>query len=317
MFFKIAAKGRNEWYLYLFGFFAVTFGYFLGQVPLSLALYRAIDQHEDLGMSDLMEFNANPDFSKFYIHSNMGFVLLLAMFVFALLALFGVFKLLHKRNFKTLITWNTRVNWKKIFYGFGFWLALGLILELTSYFMDPGNYTFHYRWQNFVPLLLLSILILPIQTSFEEILFRGYFMQGLGLVFKNKWMPLLATTILFGLIHSMNPEIEKFGFFTMQCYYLTAGLLLGIVTVLDDGLELALGIHAATNFIGAVFVGYEGAAVQTDALFKVSQVNPIYMVIGISISAIIFLMVSSRVFKWPPLSSIFRPIDFEEESILK
>mgnify|MGYP006877650875 CR=1 FL=1 len=35
-------------------------------------------------------------------------------------------------------------------------------------------------------------------------------MQGLGVLFKNAAVPLLVTSVGFGLLHGLNPEIEKY-----------------------------------------------------------------------------------------------------------
>ena len=50
-------------------------------------------------------------------------------------------------------------------------------------------------------------------------------------------------------------------------YYFISAVFLGFITVVDQGLEQAIGIHAATNIYGAVIVGYQGAILQTDCLW--------------------------------------------------
>lgn len=311
MFFRNAVRGKNDWWRYILGILAVILGYIIGQLPLMFSLWRSVDQNENLGYNDIIEFESNPDFGIFGINSNMGFLLLLAMFVFAFLALFAAFRPLHGRKFRSLISWKERINWKKIVFSFLLWLTLALIFEFISYLLNSTHYTFHFRWQVFVPLLLISLLILPIQTSLEEIVFRGYLMQGIGIWTKTRWIPLIVTSILFGLIHSMNPEIQQFGMMQMQLYYVLAGLMLGVITLMDDGLELALGVHAATNFVGAVFVGYEGAAIQTDSLFKVTDLDAPMMTLGFFICAIIYILIVKKVYKWGPFSKIFEPLDLQ------
>ena len=65
-------------------------------------------------------------------------------------------------------------------------------------------------------------------------------MQGLGVLAKNRWLPLIFTSTLFGLMHIANPEIGKLGYMLMV-HYIGTGFLLGIMTLMDEGLELALG----------------------------------------------------------------------------
>ena len=114
--------------------------------------------------------------------------------------------------------------------------------------------------------MAISLLFLPLQTSTEEVLFRGYFMQGLGLLVKNRWFPLLLTSVIFGLLHMANPEIDKIGNIALV-FYIGTGLFFGIATLMDDGLELALGLHASNNIVAAFLVTADWTVFQTDALF--------------------------------------------------
>ena len=107
--------------------------------------------------------------------------------------------------------------------------------------------------------------MIPIQTSAEELLFRGYLLQGFGVLFKNRWLPLILTSVLFGGLHYANPEVDQFGLGIMF-YYIGTGFFLGIITLVDEGLELALGFHAANNLFGALLMSSEWSAFQTDAI---------------------------------------------------
>ncbi len=305
MFFQKAMQGHNHWWRYIIVILVVLAGYMIGQIPLFLAIGRAIAEDSQLTSEALETFASDADFSIFNINNNMGFTLLLMMFLGAFTAFYFIFKPLHQREFRTLVTPNSRVDWGKIFFGFGLWLALSLGLEVVAYLMQPDHYSFQFKINTFIPLVIISVLLLPIQTSTEEFIFRGYLMQGIGnssllskLGVNSKITALVVTSLLFGLVHSMNPEIQEFGFGIMQSYYISAGLVLGIMTLMDDGLELALGVHAATNFTGAVFVGYDGAAIQTDALFKTNELNPQFMLIGFILIAIIFLTLCKFRYKW-------------------
>ena len=123
-----------------------------------------------------------------------------------------------------------------------------------------------------------------------------------------KIVALVLSSVLFGLIHSANPEIEKFGYGIMMVYYISAGMLLGIVTLMDNRIELALGIHAATNFTGAVFVGYDGAAIQTDSILTSHSLNPYLMTGGFFVLAGVFLFFAKRKYGWGSFSQLLDPI---------
>ena len=52
-------------------------------------------------------------------------------------------------------------------------------------------------------MFFIAIIFVPLQTSLEEYVFRGYLMQGIGGIIKNKWIPLLTTSLLFGFLVSI------------------------------------------------------------------------------------------------------------------
>ena len=92
-------------------------------------------------------------------------------------------------------------------------------------------------------------------------------MQGIGILTKNRWLPLFLTSIAFGLLHIANPEIEKLGNILL-IHYIGTGFLLGIMTLMDEGLELALGFHAANNLVASLLMTADWTAFQTNSILK-------------------------------------------------
>ena len=136
---------------------------------------------------------------------------------------------------------------------------------LINYIVSPEDYEWNFKLIPFLVLFLVGIVLIPLQTSVEEFLFRGYLMQGFGVLFKNRWLPLLLTSLLFGILHIWNPEIDKLGI-NLLWYYIGTGLFLGIYTLMDEGMELALGFHAANNLVTALLVTASWTAFQTESL---------------------------------------------------
>ena len=92
----------------------------------------------------------------------------------------------------------------------------------------------------------------------------------------------------------MNPEVQEFGVFNMMFYYVSVALFLAIITVLDDGLELAMGVHIATNVYGSLMVSYEGSVLQTPAIFKMLVPHVGLMTIVFFVSALVFYILANR-----------------------
>jgi membrane protease YdiL (CAAX protease family) len=140
--------------------------------------------------------------------------------------------------------------------------------------MSPEEMEIRFDASKFIALLLVAIIFVPIQTATEELIFRGYLMQGLGLAFKNGIAPLIITSILFGLMHASNPEAKAHGLLIMMPYYIFFGAFLGILTLLDEGAELAMGIHCANNLISSLLITSKNSVLQTDAIFYTTSENP-------------------------------------------
>jgi membrane protease YdiL (CAAX protease family) len=81
-------------------------------------------------------------------------------------------------------------------------------------------------------------------------------MQGFANLARDKWFPLLMTSVIFGGMHIFNPEVSKIGYIILV-YYIEHRIV-GIVTLMDEGMELALGFHAANNLVGALLIAQIG-----------------------------------------------------------
>nr|WP_299067648.1 CPBP family intramembrane glutamic endopeptidase [uncultured Allomuricauda sp.] len=199
--------------------------------------------------------------------SNIVLIILLAPLAVGLFIVLGWTYIVHRQSITSLTTSRKKIDWKRIFFAFGLWGGVTILLTAVDIYFSPDDYVFNFNMSKFIPLAIIAILLIPMQTSFEEYLFRGHMMQGLGILAKNRWVPLVVTSVLFGLMHIANPEVEKLGYGIM-IYYIGTGFFLGILTLMDEGLELALGFHAANNLITALLVTADWTAFQTDSIYR-------------------------------------------------
>jgi membrane protease YdiL (CAAX protease family) len=256
-----AYKGKNDWYHWVFTIIIVFFGWqVLGVLPLVMA---AAGKSESI--AQFAEF-AKDNFMTAGLDKNFLLFLMLFMFLAGLIFLFIGVKYIHQRSFTSLVTSRVKIDWKRFFYGFFVWGILAVGMTYAFILLAPENFTWNFNATPFFILVAISFIFIPFQTSFEELLFRGYFMQGIGVLVKNRWVPLLVTSIVFGLLHGTNPEVAKLGQITMV-YYIGTGLFFGIVTLMDEGTEIALGLHAINNITAAFFVTTDWTVFQTDALY--------------------------------------------------
>jgi len=226
----------------------------------------------------------------------------LVPFVLLLGLLFTLLYTLHQRNVLSLTTTRKSVDFKRIFFSFGLIVFFTLLTFGVSYFRDHSDIVWNFHPVKFLLLFLVSMALFPFQIGFEEYLFRGYLMQQIGIIARNRWMPLNATSVVFGIFHSANPEVAKMGYGVMA-FYIGTGFLLGIMTLMDEGLELSMGFHLGNNLMAALLVTSDYSALQTDAVFKLSgKENPAdtlnEMIISMVIIYPIILFCLAKKYNW-------------------
>ncbi len=285
MFFRAARLGDNSFFRYVLTLLAVIVGSVIGQIPLVLLMadYGAIS------LEGLYQEGAS---------ENYVLAMMLLSFAGGFGGLYLGVRYFHHKPFRAIFTGRSRLDWDRIGFAFWLWLGLTILLEVVSYFLAPEAYRWNFDPLAFPGLVLVSLLLLPVQTTFEEAVFRGYLMQGFGLWFRYRWLSLLLTSVLFGALHFMNPEILEFGALVMMGYYIGVGAVLGIATLMDEGTELAIGLHAATNIYGAVVVGYQGSALRTPALFMLDGLNAPLMLLMTALASAAFLVICARRYRW-------------------
>ena len=314
MFFQPAKQGKNGVGLYLASIFIIFLAWqVLGGFVFLGGIMAGLPEGADM-MEAMQAMSTDLNFEKLGIDANYGLFFMILTFACGVLGLWFCMRMLHKRSFKTLITPSQSINYKKIFTAAILWFAFMGVFELVSYFLDPGNYVFQFDGSKFFILVLISVLLLPIQTSFEEFLMRGYLMQGIGLAAGNRWVPLLVTSTIFGLLHIANPEVQEYGVGIMMVNYIQIGLMLGVITLMDDSLELALGVHAANNIYGATMVTFSASALKTPALFSMQELNINTMTIAGLVGSFIFILLLSKIYGWSDWSKLWAKIE-EEEAI--
>lgn len=286
-----ARQGKNQWYYYIFTLLTVFFAWqVIGVLPL--AAYTFIHTPQLAGELLQAEHpNVLQNALNAAMQTNTGLALTLLAFGFGLAALLFCIQRIHDKKITATVTGRPRIDTGRILFGAGIWTLLSIAsFTLQLLFAEPTDLIFQFEPLNFFILLLISLTLLPVQTSFEELLFRGYLMQWFAYLLKRRWAAIVLTGVLFGLMHCANPETGM-GFWIVMPQYILMGLLLSYIAVQDNGMELALGLHAANNILAAITVTSDKSALQTHALFR--MLNP-----GTSHTETLMMLVLAILFIW-------------------
>lgn len=292
MFLEQGIRSENRFWKYILGALFVVGASFLGQIPMMVML---LFETTYKGKA----YPTNETEILHFFEPNLNLFLLLIPFVFALGGLYFVVRYLHRQKFISIVTSREKIDWKRVGFSFCIWSVFTLISTLVMCYLSPQDFKINFQPFPFLVLAVIATFMVPIQTSVEELVFRGYLMQGFANLFNNKWFPLVMTSSIFGLMHYSNPEVGKMGSIIM-IYYIGTGLLLGIMTLMDDGMELALGFHTANNLIGALLVTSDWSAFQTYSIFKdVSQPEAGYDIIfPVVVIYPLLLIIFGLKYKW-------------------
>jgi len=295
MFIAQAFHAKHDFWRYLVGSLVIFAAALIGQIPLTAAVAYKVWRTGGsfLGIDESTIYSI--------LDPNLLLFLLLISFVFGFFGLVLAVKYLHKQTMTAIATSRPKLDWKRIWFAFALWGIISSSMVLLDYFyFNPEGYVLNFEPKRFLILFVIAVALVPIQTSLEEYVFRGYLMQGFGMLAKNKWFPLLMTSLIFGTLHIANPEVGKLGY-SLMIYYIGTGLFLGIMTLMDDGLELALGFHAANNLFTALLVTSDWTAFQTHSILKdIAEPSLEFMdlVLPVFIIFPIILFIFSKVYKW-------------------
>lgn len=267
----------------------------IGSIPLIVSMLR--------NPSAITDLAANPaDLSPLGLDPNISLVYMLIPFAVGLAAFIILVRPLNGRSLMTVINGTGTFRWNRFFISAGIWLILSALYLFINLKLDPENFLINNISSTLIPLVIISVLFIPFQAAFEEVIFRGYLMQGFTVIIRNRLFPLVMTSVLFGLMHSLNPEVEKFGFLTMIPQYILFGLIFGIITILDDGIESAIGIHTANNAFLCIMVTNEASALQTPAVWVQHTIHPWTEFGAMILMGTAVILILGKIFKWKSLS---------------
>jgi uncharacterized protein len=281
----------------------------IGAVPLLIGIF--IKSQSSPGV--LSQIAANPDnYSVLNLDQNLLLIIMIFPFIAGLAAFILLVKPLNGRTLKEIINGTGKIRWNRFFVSAFVWLILSVIYFFLNLKSDPSNFAINNKTISLAVLTVISVLLIPFQAAFEEVLFRGYLMQGFTALLRNRWFPLVMTSLFFGLIHSLNPEVKELGFLTMIPQYILFGLIFGIITIMDDGIEAAMGAHAANNIFVCIIVTNKASVLQTPALYEQIIIHPWTEFAGLLFTGIVFIVILKTIFKWDNFALLLEEVKTEK-----
>lgn len=210
----------------------------------------------------------------------------------SMLFLFICVKFIHKRRFISLINTDYRFSWRRLLKGAGIWFSLLIVGVIISLIIDPHGLKFTFNASSYGILLIISLLVFPVQASFEELFFRGYLMQWIGLRYKFPLIPLIVTSVIFASLHAFNSNNPN-AIVDIVLQALIIGITLGIITLGENRLETAMGVHIANNiFVSVIANTSEGGFGDLPSIYtNVSTPDPLLDSLAITLYALVLILI--------------------------
>lgn len=168
-----------------------------------------------------------------------------------LLVPIALHRYLLKLPVRTLFTGSQRSFSREVRIGALAMTTLALLTGVPDFFLNNEDYEFTFEPRKFFPYLIVAATLIPLQTTAEEVFFRGWIQQRLERPNRSIWFVSMAGGILFALPHLGNPEVNGELFLAILGYGAT-GFMLAWVTMRDRSIGVAVGAHAANNILAGV-----------------------------------------------------------------
>ena len=299
LFLSNARQGLNRWWRWVLGVIVILVIWGgVGSIPLVTAC-------EYINNSGISQFTCT-DFQIYGDSAVPGYLLTNYSFIIGIVGVWITVRLIHRKSLTQVITGRITFDYNRVLYAIGAGLLINVVLLVLDIMFIQSEMEFRAPnpWE-YTTFFLFAIVFTCYQAGFEEVLFRGYLIQGMSLIAQNRIFLVTISSCLFALVHSLNPEPYEYGFAPYLTSLLLFGLFMSFLTLVDGGVELAVGYHAVNNLWVALIANTEVTALPSPSLFVVPGENlglfPEVPVQAIALVALVAIL--NQKYKWFSWSS--------------
>ena len=298
-----AYKYKHNWWRYVLTYVlsnAASVIVLLCVIAIFFAVCKWIDADADIATA----FNPVSENNSLPAYANAFFML--SLHGFLLLSFLLFFKWLHKGNWSCLFNSFSKFRWNRIASAILLYLLVSLVsLPFFCGELEEMKATFAFNAAEFFPYVLVLLIMLPLQVTAEEVINRSYFGQMFALIFKRPIILVVLTSIIFAFAHYGDMQHAE-SYAVLFTAIGISGLTYAIIMVLDNGIEICIGLHFINNLISFVLLKRDGFS----GLF---EINPEYQsgwisVITELVYSIVILLVFTKFYHWD-WRKLFRKIE--------
>jgi membrane protease YdiL (CAAX protease family) len=282
-----ATQGNSSVWRYIVGTLSILFIWLaIGGIATAVLLI-IFSIFQGLNLTDVTQLIYDPNllgYIPYYLVLNVGFA-------FFYIAIWLTVRLVHGRPLRSVVTAGRSISWRRMGVGFVIWAGLLLAGTLLEYLVWPESFSITFDARVFIPFAILAFLITPIQTTAEELFFRGYLVQGGSLISRNWVFLSIWSGVLFAIPHFSNPEVASNTVVVLLTFFVL-GAFLAWISLKDGSLELAIGVHAANNLVAGLVVTFPDSVLPTPAILTTTHFDPVFSLIAeLILCTLLYLLV--------------------------
>ena len=223
------------------------------------------------------------------------------MFIIGIIGVWIAVRVLHKKTLTQVVTGRKTFDYNRVVYAIWVGFLLHSALLILDVLFIHTEITFRSpSFSEYITFFLFAVVLTTYQAGFEEIFFRGYLLQGLSLIARNRVVITIVSSVLFVLPHLANPEPFEYGFAPYATSLFMFALFMTVIVLVDGGIELAIGYHALNNLWIGLIANTEVTALQTPSLLIVPIERyamfpdvPVQLIVYI-----VFLVILNKKYQW-------------------
>ena len=272
--------GNSKWWSWWVGVVVIVICYvIIGSIPMVIATMMVLITLD--GSGSMLAGNADP----------LQFAIVMISPIMLFVGTWLAQRFVHRRSM-TQLTSTSRFRWPLVWQGMAIWLGMGIIFTVAESLIYPGRYEWTFDFNQWILIAPLVLLLIPIQAAGEELFFRGYLMQAVARLWAQPVFLVLVSGVAFMAPHLANPEMGKAlgGEIPMALNYFLVGVGTAWLSVRDNGIERAIGMHVVNNVYAGVAVGYTGSVLGTPTLVQANVIDAWYGVVVIIISFAVLIL---------------------------
>lgn len=244
-----AGEGRNSLPRILFGSLLAVAVWFSG----TLALIAGAAYATTLGILPGWTGSFGADALSGLRESRFGMVVAILTLAAIWPGVWLAMRLLHRRRLNTLYGADGRLDWAAFGRAALVTLAVAAVVSLVNLAYEPSVERSSLPLSTWLALVPAMAVILLLQTSAEEIMFRGYLLQSLAHRFPSPWVWAMAPTLVFALAHMAPGARPWMGVLIVFAIALFALAAVALVWATGN-LGAAMGMHFANNLVALLFL---------------------------------------------------------------